>query len=179
MLVGHYAVGLIAKRAEPAINLGTFVLAAMFADFAWCVFSAPGHRTCAIQIRDGCGKLLLRNQHRHEPQFIDGCDLGCFARFSVLIVEALSAWRLDHLCRRSEPLAARLRESSARHADRAGNARTRRSRALELDPRHSPDRRRLLVFGHHPLPSRHSCKESCRNVRLLEWSHSSHITVAQ
>jgi hypothetical protein len=34
MFVGHYAVALIARRAEPRINLGTLALAAMFADLA-------------------------------------------------------------------------------------------------------------------------------------------------
>ncbi len=42
MLVGHYAVGLAAKRLSPQTSLGTFVLAAMFADLAWCVFMIAG-----------------------------------------------------------------------------------------------------------------------------------------
>jgi hypothetical protein len=33
MLVGHFAAGMIAKRAEPRISLGTAVVAAMLADF--------------------------------------------------------------------------------------------------------------------------------------------------
>jgi hypothetical protein len=33
MLVGHVAVGLIAKRIEPEVSLGTFVFAALLADF--------------------------------------------------------------------------------------------------------------------------------------------------
>jgi hypothetical protein len=53
MLVGHYAVALIAKRAEPAINLGAFVLAAMFADFAWCVFMLLGIEH--VQFKSGMG----------------------------------------------------------------------------------------------------------------------------
>jgi len=53
MLVGHYAVALIAKRAEPTINLGTFVLAAMFADFAWCVFMLFGIEH--VQFKSGMG----------------------------------------------------------------------------------------------------------------------------
>lgn len=36
MLVGHFAVGLTARRIEPSVSLGTFVLAAMFADLLWC-----------------------------------------------------------------------------------------------------------------------------------------------
>jgi len=42
MLVGHFAIGLTAKRVEPKISLGTLVLAAMLADFLWCVFMLAG-----------------------------------------------------------------------------------------------------------------------------------------
>ncbi len=42
MLVGHVAVGLMAKRIEPRISLGTGILAALFADLAWCVFLIAG-----------------------------------------------------------------------------------------------------------------------------------------
>jgi membrane-bound metal-dependent hydrolase YbcI (DUF457 family) len=42
MLVGHYAVGLIAKKLEPRLSLGTLVLAAMLADFLWCIFMIAG-----------------------------------------------------------------------------------------------------------------------------------------
>ena len=38
MLVGHFAVGLLAKRVEPKVSLGTFVLAAMLADLLWVIF---------------------------------------------------------------------------------------------------------------------------------------------
>src|SRR5262245_2834388 len=42
MLVGHFAVGFIAKRFEPKISLGTLVLAPMVADFLWCIFMLAG-----------------------------------------------------------------------------------------------------------------------------------------
>jgi hypothetical protein len=42
MLVGHFAAALTAKRVEPAISLGTLVLAAMLADLLWCVFMIAG-----------------------------------------------------------------------------------------------------------------------------------------
>ena len=35
MLVGHLAVGLIAKRIEPKVSLGTWILAALFADLVF------------------------------------------------------------------------------------------------------------------------------------------------
>lgn len=42
MLVGHFAVGLTAKRIEPAISLGTLVLASMLADLLWCILMFAG-----------------------------------------------------------------------------------------------------------------------------------------
>ena len=42
MHVGHFAVGMVAKRIEPKLSLGTLVLAAMLADFLWCIFMLAG-----------------------------------------------------------------------------------------------------------------------------------------
>ena len=42
MLVGHFAVGLAAKRIQPAISLGTLVLASMLADLLWCILMFAG-----------------------------------------------------------------------------------------------------------------------------------------
>lgn len=53
MLAGHLAVGLVAKRVEPGISLGTFVLAAMLADLLWCVFMIAGMEHA--QLRTGMG----------------------------------------------------------------------------------------------------------------------------
>jgi hypothetical protein len=58
MFVGHYAVALIAKRAEPRINLGTLTLAAMFADFAWCVFMIFGLEQVQFKSGMGAGKYF-------------------------------------------------------------------------------------------------------------------------
>jgi hypothetical protein len=38
MLVGHFAVGLIAKRVEPKVSLGTATLASLLPDLLWCIF---------------------------------------------------------------------------------------------------------------------------------------------
>lgn len=58
MFVGHYAAALIARRAEPRINLGTLVLAAMFADFAWCVFMIFGLEQVQFKSGMGAGKYF-------------------------------------------------------------------------------------------------------------------------
>jgi hypothetical protein len=42
MLVGHFAVGMVAKRVEPRISLGTAVLATMLADILMCFFWMAG-----------------------------------------------------------------------------------------------------------------------------------------
>jgi len=42
VLVGHYAMSLLAKRIEPRISLGTLVLAAMVPDLLWPNFTAAG-----------------------------------------------------------------------------------------------------------------------------------------
>jgi hypothetical protein len=49
MFVGHFAAGLIAKRAAPAVSLGTTILAALFADLLFCVFLLLGIEQVAIQ----------------------------------------------------------------------------------------------------------------------------------
>ncbi len=45
MLVGHFAVGLVAKRVEPKTSLGTLVLTALLADFLWVIFLITGNGT--------------------------------------------------------------------------------------------------------------------------------------
>jgi membrane-bound metal-dependent hydrolase YbcI (DUF457 family) len=53
MLVGHFAVGLTAKRFDPAVSLGTLVLAAVLADLLWCVFMIAGIEH--VQFTSGMG----------------------------------------------------------------------------------------------------------------------------
>ena len=58
MLVGHLAVGLAAKRVEPKVSLGTFVLAAMLADLLSCVFMRAGLEHVQIQPGKGAANYL-------------------------------------------------------------------------------------------------------------------------
>jgi membrane-bound metal-dependent hydrolase YbcI (DUF457 family) len=53
MLVGHFAVGLAAKRIEPAISVGTLVLASMLADLLWSIFVFAGIEH--VQFKPGIG----------------------------------------------------------------------------------------------------------------------------
>jgi hypothetical protein len=59
MLAGHLAVGLAAKHFEPKISLGTTILAAMLADFAWCLFVMVGIEQ--VQFRRGMGAANYLN----------------------------------------------------------------------------------------------------------------------
>lgn len=51
MHVGHFAAGFIGKRIEPQLSLATMILAAMLADFLWCVFILAG----VEEVRIGSG----------------------------------------------------------------------------------------------------------------------------
>jgi sugar lactone lactonase YvrE len=42
MLVGHFAVAFVGKRIEPGLSLGTLMLASMFADILWPIFTIAG-----------------------------------------------------------------------------------------------------------------------------------------
>ena len=59
MLVGHLAAGLVAKRVEPRLSLGTCVLAAMAADFLWCLFLLGGVEQVRFISGAGAANYLL------------------------------------------------------------------------------------------------------------------------
>lgn len=49
MFVGHFAVGLAAKRAAPKVSLGTLILAAALSDVLWILFFPAGLEKVEIQ----------------------------------------------------------------------------------------------------------------------------------
>jgi membrane-bound metal-dependent hydrolase YbcI (DUF457 family) len=53
MLVGHLAVGMLAKRAEPRVSLGTFIFASLLPDFLVFVFVLAGVEQ--VTLRGGRG----------------------------------------------------------------------------------------------------------------------------
>lgn len=59
MLVGHFALGLTAKRMEPAISVGTLVLASMLADLLWCIFMFAGIEHVQFKPGIGAAKYLV------------------------------------------------------------------------------------------------------------------------
>jgi hypothetical protein len=64
MLVGHFAAGMIAKRLDPKVSLGTFVLAALFADFLWCIFMLAGIEHIEIKPELGAGAANYLIAHK-------------------------------------------------------------------------------------------------------------------
>ncbi|HEV2914223.1 MAG TPA: hypothetical protein VGX92_13165 [Pyrinomonadaceae bacterium] len=118
MLVGHFAVGLVAKRVEPKLSLGTLVLAAMAADFLWCIFMLAGIEH--IRIRPGMGAANYFDAYDialSHSLLMDAIWAAVFAaayflrrRYPrgayVVFVAVLSHWLLDFLVHRPDmPLA--------------------------------------------------------------------------
>jgi len=58
MLVGHFAAGFVAKRVEPRISLGTFVLAAILPDLLWGLFLVAGIEHVYFKRGKGAAKYL-------------------------------------------------------------------------------------------------------------------------
>lgn len=114
MFVGHYAVALIAKRSEPRINLGTLVLAAMMADFAWCFFMLIGLEHVHFGPGMGAGKYLFATDIAlSHSLFMDGVWAALFAlayylerRYPrgawVVFLVVLSHWLLDFVSHRTD-----------------------------------------------------------------------------
>ena len=53
MHVGHFATGLIGKRVDSKLSVGTMILASMLSDVLWCVFMLAGVEE--VQITNGRG----------------------------------------------------------------------------------------------------------------------------
>lgn len=58
MLVGHFAAGLLGKRVEPKLSLGTLVLAAMLPDLLWPIFTLGGFERVNIGTGLGAGNYF-------------------------------------------------------------------------------------------------------------------------
>lgn len=114
MLVGHYAVALIAKREEPRISLGTLVLAAMIADLAWCVFMIAGLEHVQFKPGMGAGKYFYAtNIALSHSLLMDAVWAALFA-FAyllwrhyprgalVIFLVVLSHWLLDFVSHRPD-----------------------------------------------------------------------------
>ena len=106
MLVGHVAVGMLAKRAAPKTSLGTFVLAALAADLLWCLFLIAGIERVQIVER---GATLMTSRvvseiswsHSLLMDAVWGATLAAAyfwrrrSAAAVLFAAVLSHWLLD------------------------------------------------------------------------------------
>jgi hypothetical protein len=118
MLVGHFAVGLIGKRAAPQASLGTLVLASMLPDFLGFVFiltglehwrMVPGGRGIdSVQLYD----IALSHSLATDILWalLVAAAYGWRRRYSagaaMLSVAVVSHWVLDFISHRSDmPLA--------------------------------------------------------------------------
>jgi hypothetical protein len=61
MHVGHFAAGMIAKRFDPKLSLGTCVFAAILADLLWCIFMMAGIEQ--IELKAGPGAANYFEPH--------------------------------------------------------------------------------------------------------------------
>ena len=118
MHVGHFAVGLVAKRVEPRLSLGTLVLAALLADFLWCALMLAGIEQ--VQFKPGMGAANYaeaRDIAISHSLLTDAIWAALFAgvyfwsrRYGrgawVLFAAVLSHWPLDVVAHRPDmPLA--------------------------------------------------------------------------
>jgi membrane-bound metal-dependent hydrolase YbcI (DUF457 family) len=118
MFVGHFAVGLAAKRIAPAISLGNLVLAAMLADLLWCLFMIAGIEHVQFRHAMGAGNYFQASDiawsHSLLMDAVWGALLGAayFLRRGsprgawILFAAVLSHWVLDWIAHRPDmPLA--------------------------------------------------------------------------
>jgi hypothetical protein len=114
MLVGHFAIGLTAKRVEPKISLGTLVLAAMLADFLWCVFMLAGIEHVQFKPGRGAANYLVASDIAWSHSLLTNAIWGAvFAaayywrrRYPrgawILFAAVLSHWLLDVIAHRAD-----------------------------------------------------------------------------
>lgn len=118
MLVGHFAVGLVAKRVEPRLSLGTLVLAAMLADFLWCFLMLAGVEHVEFKPGLGAANYFAAADFAMSHSLLTGmvwAAMFAVAFFwwrrngrgaGVLFVAVLSHWLLDVVAHRPDmPLA--------------------------------------------------------------------------
>jgi membrane-bound metal-dependent hydrolase YbcI (DUF457 family) len=117
MLVGHLAVGLIAKRIEPKVSLGTWVLAVLLADLLVFPFLIAGIEHFDVVPGVGANRMVGRDIAYSHSLLMDAIWAALFAaayflrrRYPrgtwLLFLAVLSHWLLDVVSHRPDmPLA--------------------------------------------------------------------------
>jgi membrane-bound metal-dependent hydrolase YbcI (DUF457 family) len=118
MFVGHFAVGLAAKRVAPKVSLATLILAAAFADILWIILFAAGVEQVVIEpgimVANSLNLVYIPFSHSLVMDAVWGALFGA-AYFLmrgdsrgawVLALAVLSHWLLDFVTHRPDmPLA--------------------------------------------------------------------------
>jgi hypothetical protein len=114
MFVGHFAVGLVTKRVEPSISLGTLVLAAMLADLLWPVFMMAGIERVRFKAGIGAANYVdvvnIAMSHSLVMDAIWGALFGAayvarrgrLRAAAILFLAVLSHWVLDVVSHRAD-----------------------------------------------------------------------------
>ena len=114
MLVGHFAVGMVAKRVEPKLSLGTLVFAAMAADFLWCVFMMAGIDQVTLKPGRGAANYLVASNIAMSHSLLTNVIWGCllagayFVRRRyprgawVVFAAVVSHWLLDFVAHKPD-----------------------------------------------------------------------------
>ena len=118
MFVGHFAVGLVAKRVAPTISLGTLVLAAMLADLLWCVFLIAGIEHVEFRQAMGAGNYFQASNIAFSHSLLMDVVWGALLAAAyflrrrsprgswILFAAVISHWILDWIAHRPDmPLA--------------------------------------------------------------------------
>src|SRR5881397_3596571 len=118
MLVGHFAIGLIGKRAGPRVSLGTLTIASMLPDLLGFVFIMTGwEHWRMVPSRRGIESVELYDIALSHSLVMDAlwavlfaASYGWFRRYRagalMLLVAVVSHWVLDFVSHRPDmPLA--------------------------------------------------------------------------
>jgi len=114
MFVGHFAVGLAAKRVAPAISLGTLVLAAMLADILWCLFLIAGIEHVEFRPAMGAANYFVASEIGWSHSLLMDAAWGALLAAAyllrrrsprgawVLFAAVVSHWLLDWIAHRPD-----------------------------------------------------------------------------
>jgi membrane-bound metal-dependent hydrolase YbcI (DUF457 family) len=123
MFVGHLGVGLIGRRIEPKISLGTWMLAALLADLILFPLLIAGIEGFGRQPGDGLNRMVGQHIVYSHSLLMDGIWAALFAaayylrrRYPrgawLLFAAVLSHWLLDFVSHRPDmPLAPGVRQT--------------------------------------------------------------------
>lgn len=113
MFIGHFALGLAAKRATPRVSLAVLFAAALFADILWPVFVATGIE----QVRIDAGNTVVTPldfvsypySHSLALLILWGIAFAWIAAgwsrrkaFAVIVALVVSHWVLDYVTHRPD-----------------------------------------------------------------------------